>query len=170
MASFWTGFGTGASLASLVEAAVVWAFPVAWAVVAVGVGTGAVEAAVPTSSAAGCNINDGFGKFPLGACGTTASSVSEPESADGSFLAVDFESAAPCCPAPLPFSRSSNSARPSKTFLNAVVFEAGESCESWDGARETTGEWSVVDAGAETITVALMQVRDHNVRRRLSAR
>lgn len=190
IASFWTDFGIGAKLALLVEGAVVWALPVAWAFVAVAAGTGAVEVEVATSNgtvpasgasgptpsvdrdsvAAGGSINDGFGKFPLGACSTTGSSVPELEFADGSFLAVELGSAEPCCPAPPPFSRSSNSVRLSKTFLNAVVFEAGESCESGDGAGRSTGTWRAADAGEETITAALMQVRDHNGGRRLSAR
>jgi len=122
------------------------------------------------SIAADGSIDDGFGKFPLTACGTTDSSGPELEFGDESFLAVDLGSATPCCPAPPPFSKSSNSVRLSKRFVNALVFESGEACESGDAARETAGKWRAEDAGAETITAALMQVRDHNGRRRLSAR
>jgi hypothetical protein len=93
--------------------------------------------------------------------------------------------------APPSFSRSSNSVRLSKTFLNGIVFDAFGSFESTpmsvkfnpgafefnpeafgfdDVARDTAGTWGAAGAGEETITAQLMQVRGHNQRFRLSAR
>jgi hypothetical protein len=105
-----------------------------------------------------------------GACGTIASSAPSPELSGCIFLVDECGTppfswpASPCC------GESSNSVRLSKTFLNGLACDASVSFESSAGAREATGTWREASAGAERITAPLMQVRDHNGRRRLSAR
>lgn len=135
-------------------------------------------------------IRAGAGKLGLGicttngACRTGATSVPVLESSGSSFLAGELGTDALSFCAPPSFSRSSNSVRLSKTFLNGIVFDAFRSFESNPGAvrfnpgafefddigRDTAGTWRVAGAGEETITAQLMQVRGHNQRFRLSAR
>lgn len=107
----------------------------------------------------------------VGSCGTIASSVPAPE-LSGCVLLVDVCGTPPCSrPASPCCGESSNSVRLSKTFLNGLACEdAPVPFESNAGAREATGTWREASAGAERITPPLMQVRDHNGRRRLSAR
>jgi hypothetical protein len=112
--------------------------------------------------------------LPVEACGTIASSA--PELSGCVFLVDDCGLVDECltpplsCPASPCCGESSNSVRLSKTFLNRLACDASVPFESNDGAREATGTWREASAGAERITAPLMQVRDHNGRRRLSAR
>jgi hypothetical protein len=144
-----------------------------------------------TSIADSESPSEGLVAVRVGTCGTVASSVPAPELSGCVFLVdecgtlVDECGTRPCsCPASPCCGESSNSVRLSKTFLNGLACDASVPFESntgpfesntgpfepKDGAREATGTWREASAGAERITAPLMQVRDHNGRRRLSAR
>jgi hypothetical protein len=147
-----------------------------------GRGASSLREATPITDSE--STSEGLVALRVGAWGTIASSVPESELSGCVFLLdvcgtlVDecgtrpFSwPASPCC------GESSNSVRLSKTFLNGLACDASVPFESntgpfepKDGAREATGTWREVSAGAERITAPLMQVRDHNGRRRLSAR
>jgi hypothetical protein len=140
-----------------------------------GRGASSLREATPITDSE--STSEGLVALRAGTCGTTASSVPESELSGCVFLVDECGRpplswpASPCC------GESSNSVRLSKTFLNGLACDASVPFESntgpfepRDGAREATGTWREASAGAERITAPLMQVRDHNGRRRLSAR
>jgi hypothetical protein len=132
--------------------------------------SGASALSEATPIAGNESISEGLVAHRVGVCGTIASSVPAPELSGCVFFVDECGRPPFCCPASPCCGESSNSVRLSKTFLNGVACDASVSLESDAGAREATGTWREASAGAERITAPLMQVRDHNGRRRLSAR